>query len=852
MKNEFKKILPLVSKPGRYIGGEKNSVKKSPDSVSLRVALAFPDLYDIGISNLGLQILYYILNKRDDIAAERFYAPWIDMENLLRERNLPLTSLESSVPLSDFDIVGFSLQHELTYTNLLNMIDLGGIPILADNRSESDPLVIAGGPSAFNPESLSDFVDAFFLGDAEEGILEICDIYLNWKQKRGTKAELLSALSSVRGIYVPSFFDFEYCKNGKIKNIKRLKSGYERAKRRVLTDIENAPYPTGFILPNVKPVHDRVPMEVARGCSRFCHFCQAGYVYLPVRERSPRRIEELSEKSLSETGIDEVALLSLSTGDYSSLPGLLSSLSQQCKSRNVNLSFPSLRVDTITPPIMDEINKMRSRSFTIAPEAGSQRLRDMINKGITEDIILETVEKISRAGCQSIKLYFMIGLPTETLEDIDEIIRLSRTIFKRGKKEGKIRSVTVNVSNFVPKSHTPFQWERQNSSDEIKFKLSYLKKNLRDRGISLKWQEPEMSLLEGVFSRGDRKLGKSLLEAYEKGCRFDGWSEVTDFPRWEKAFEATGISIDKYLATRDVDEILPWDALETGVSKRFLIAERNRALEGAPTDDCRYSNCSACGVCDHKKVKIVTFKDACASLPESLLTKHENSIRTKIRVKYSKTGNAAFIGHLDTMTTIIRMLRRSGLPLAYSKGFKPSPALSFGQPVSLGTASLAEYFDVEIEKLITPDRFIESLNRESVDGIGIQEAFFAPTGKISIADSIEKELYEIRIQDNLPDSDYVRKHIENFNDAPDWPVIKKTKRGAKKLDLKNEITELRLDKNGVIKLGISTREGRKIKAEDVVARILNLSDSEKSMLEIIKTDTVFKRPFHNTAKRAFA
>ena len=450
------------------MGDEINSIKKNLDEVNVKIALAFPDLYEIGISNLGLQILYKVLNDREDIAAERVYAPWEDMEKLLREKDLPLYSLESFIPLVDFDIVGFSLQHELVYTNLLNMLELGKIPLLSSQREDSHPLIIAGGPTAFNPEPVADFVDAFLIGDGEDGVIEICDIYEEWKKGDGKRKDLLKSLASIEGVYVPSLFSFQFYDNGKIKEIISDENPEEKVKRRLLTELDSAPYPTKFIVPNIQPVHHRIPLEVARGCSRFCRFCQAGYIYLPVRERSPQKIRDAGAKALKETGIDEVALLSLSTGDYSCLEMLLPHLVEEYNQSRTKISFPSLRVDTMTPAIMAEMKKAKLKSFTIAPEAGSQRLRDMVNKCVSEDQILETTREIAKAGCQSIKLYFMIGLPTETKEDLDEIITLSRAILKVGKKEGRISKITINLSTFVPKAHTPFQWVRQNSLEETR------------------------------------------------------------------------------------------------------------------------------------------------------------------------------------------------------------------------------------------------------------------------------------------------------------------------------------------------------------------------------------------------
>ncbi len=606
-------------------------------------------------------------------------------------------------------------------------------------------------------------------------------------------------------------------------------------------DIDGAPYPTKFILPNVTPVHDRIPIEVARGCSRFCRFCQAGYIYLPVRERSPDRITAIGEEALRETGHDRVALLSLSTGDYSCLEGLLPDLTRRYKEKNTALTFPSLRVDTITAPIMEEIKKVKSAGFTIAPEAGSQRLRDLINKGVTEEQILDTTREISRAGWQSVKLYFMIGLPTETRKDLDEIVRLAETILRTGRKEGGIKSITVNISPFVPKPHTPFQWERQNSIEETEEKLTYLKKNLRNRKISLKWQEPEMSFLEGIFSRGDRRLGKVILGAFGRGCRFDAWGDMLKFSLWREAFNAEGIEMERYLGERKRDEILPWDRVNPGVDKEFLLKELAKSSTGEQTEDCRYARCSACGVCDHKIVKINTFRDA--SLPPYHARRRVTTpVKTKLRVQYAKRGKARFLGHIDTMHAITRLLRRADIPVVYSGGFHPSPRVAFSSPIPLGTESLAEYFDVEVYGYIHPDRFLERTRAACPEHFDILEAFSVSLKAASISESVKEERYSIKVPERVRSYMFMRDRIAFFQQATEWPAAKMTKKGEKRFDLKKEVRALSIGTDGEILLTLAARGGRKVKADDALASILNLSEEEKRTLEVLKTDTVFAGP----------
>ncbi|MBE9537061.1 MAG: TIGR03960 family B12-binding radical SAM protein [Proteobacteria bacterium] len=841
MSENINALLPFVEKPGRYIGGEVNSIIKNNAEVELRIALAFPDLYEIGTSNLGLQILYNILNSETNIAAERIYAPWTDMEAQLRENSIPLTSLETGTPLSEFDIIGFTLQHELSYTNLLNMLELGGIPLLASERGDNDPIIMAGGPSASNPEPMADFIDIFFIGDGEEGLPDVAEKYMQWKKSGKTdksRKDLLESLSEVEGVYVPSFFRFNFDAKGKIEAIDPLYPPHKGVNRRILTDLDNAPYPTHFIVPNIRPVHDRAPLEVARGCSRFCRFCQAGYTYLPVRERSAEKVREMGDKAIAATGFDEVALLSLSTGDYSCIETLLPDLTARYSKNHTKLSFPSLRVDTLTQSTLSEMKKGRSNSFTIAPEAGSQRLRDLINKTFTEEQVIETAEEISRAGCQAVKLYFMIGLPTETEEDLDEILRLAEDILKAGRKTGKLRKLTVNISTFVPKPHTPFQWERQLTLEETRGKLKYLKNNIKNRAISLRWQEPVMSILEGVFSRGDRRLGKAILCAYKKGARFDSWTEKINFTLWQEVFKDEGIIIEDYLGERSKDAILPWAKVNIGVTREFFLKELEKAHEGALTMDCRYKNCSACGVCDHKVVKIENFIGR--SLPEAPHRKQDiPKPHSRFRIRYGKSGNKRFLGHIDTMHEITRMVRRANIPTAYTEGFRPSPKISFSSPIPLGTESLSEYFDIEIEEIMQADLLMPQLKTVAPAGIDIMEVSPIMINEPSLTKAAREERYRVRVQEEGISKEDIVSSIQQFHSQEKWPILKNTKKGKKELDLKKEILAIAVDKMGEISLSISTKEARRVRAEDAVANILKLDDNQKKRLSVLKVETVF-------------
>lgn len=602
LRQAYAAILPLVTQPARYIGGERGTILKDPSHLRLRFALAFPEVYEIAQSHLGLQILYDLLNRRVEIQAERVYAPWIDMETQLRQRHIPLASLDTCTPLSAFDIIGFSLQYELTYTNILMMLDLGGIPLLSQDRDETHPLIIAGGPCAFHPEPIADFIDAFLLGDGEEAIFDMCEVYLAWDKK--DRATLLKALARIPGVYVPSLFSMEYTAEGTLHAISAQDPEYARVRKRVVRDLNSIPPIKRQVVPNVNIVHDRIAAEVMRGCVRGCRFCQAGYIYRPLRERDPRALQQQIERLVAQSGYEEVSLLSLSTGDYSCVNPLLRDLMNRFSGLKVSVSLPSTRVDALSPHILEEIRRVRKTGFTLAPEAGSQRLRDVIQKEYKEEELIEAARLLFGLGWKSVKLYFMIGLPTETEEDLLGIVDLSCKVLAASKPK---RHVTASVSTFVPKPHTPFQWAAQISLEETEARQEFLRNNLRRHGIQFKWHDASASFLEGVFARGDRRLAGPLLTAYHLGCRFDGWTDQCRLDLWRQAFAEHNIDPNFYLRRRLLDEPLPWDHLDSGVAKKWLQRDLAKAFATTLTPDCSVERCSYCGACDFKTVRNVTY-----------------------------------------------------------------------------------------------------------------------------------------------------------------------------------------------------------------------------------------------------
>ena len=609
----LERILKRVEKPARYTGGEVNMIRKNPDDVSLRIGFAFPDTYEIGMSYMGMQILYNILNKNEKIYCERLFAPAGDMEALMREDNIKLFTLETFTPADELDILGFTLQYEMSYSNILNMMDLAGIPVRREDRADSMysyPLIIAGGPCAFNPEPLADFVDIFLVGDGEELLEKVCLAFADAKAKKLDRRALLEQAAGLDGVYVPEFYDIEYESGGPIKSVTVLNSiAPERVRRAVVEDIESAEFPVSSIGPFIDTVHDRAVVETFRGCTRGCRFCQAGMIYRPVRERLPETIKELAMEQLKNTGHEELSLLSLSTSDYSRFEPVATELMGLCRSQNVSLSLPSLRLDSFSFRVLEEIQGYRKSGLTFAPEAGTQRLRDVINKNITEDDIYSAARQAIELGWEHIKLYFMIGLPTETMEDLDGIAEIARKIMEinydvRGRKGGRFR-VTVSVSNFVPKPHTPFQWEAQNTPEEFVEKHNYLSGKLRIKGVTFNYHETATSNLEAVFARGDRRCGRILERAWKSGCKFDGWTEHFKPELWEAAFNETaeelgfenGDALEKFYncRMRTQEEILPWDIIDSFIDREYLISEKRKAESCTVTPDCR-EGCTGCGV----------------------------------------------------------------------------------------------------------------------------------------------------------------------------------------------------------------------------------------------------------------
>ncbi|SHJ46911.1 radical SAM family uncharacterized protein [Hathewaya proteolytica DSM 3090] len=595
-------ILSRVEKPARYTGGEFNSIMKDIDNVSIRFAFCFPDVYEVGMSHLGSKILYHTLNQREDTFCERCYAPWPDMEKELRENNIPLFTLETKDSLKDFNIIAFTLQYEMSYTNVLNMLTMAGIPILSEQRGENDPLVFFGGPCAYNPEPLYKIADFFALGEGEEELNDVLDLYNKYRDENQDKAWFLREAAKIPGIYVPSLYDVEYHEDNTIKSFKpRYSDVPEKIKKRIISKLDKVDFPDKLLVPYTEIVHDRVTLEAFRGCTRGCRFCQAGMIYRPVREKSTETLVEQAGKLIKATGYDDVSLISLSICDYSNIQELIKQLTEKYGSEKVGVSLPSIRIDSLFVDVLNEIQKVRKTGLTLAPEAGTQRMRDIINKGVSEEDLINSVHTAFTQGWATIKLYFMVGLPYETREDVlgiadlgqkvvEEYFKVPKNVRKKGLR------VTISSAIFVPKPFTPFQWAAQDRMEDVQLKIGDLKRNIKSKAISYNWHESPVSFMEAVIARGDRRICDVIIKAHEKGAKFDGWHEYFDYEIWQEAFKECGVDPEFYAyRNRSYDEILPWDFIDIGVTKEFLIKENEKAKNGEVTPDCR-QQCVNCGV----------------------------------------------------------------------------------------------------------------------------------------------------------------------------------------------------------------------------------------------------------------
>ncbi|MDG5816712.1 TIGR03960 family B12-binding radical SAM protein [Chitinispirillales bacterium ANBcel5] len=697
------KFLPFVQKPLRYTGGELNSVCKNLEDIKLHGVLCFPDLYDIGMSHYGLQLLYHIINSNPSWSLSRAFAPWVDAEELMRTLSIPLFSLEHLTPVKDADWIGFSVQYELQYTNIINMIDLAGIEVYSKNRTDSDPIIIAGGPCMGNPEPLTPFIDAFVIGDGEEVVKEICDTLETLKLNGATKQQKLQKIGEIQGLYVPSFF--KVCDEGRYTVHKADES--KSLKPAKIAYLDQSTVPEHPIVPMMNVVHHRFAAEVMRGCTRGCRFCAAGMYYRPVRERNPEDVHKKIKAGVSNTGWRDVGLLSLSTADYSCFSELLFSANSLKEKNRINISIPSTRIDALSNEQLDKLGAISSMSsFTIAPEAASMRLRSVINKDFTDDDIYRTVELLLSRNVQTLKLYFMIGLPTEDSSDIDAIISMVRKISQMMRASSKRKKLNVAISPFSPKANTPFQWDAMERIEELLKKGRYIKSSLYDRkNVRVSYRDPTMTFLESIIARGDMRVGDLVYEAWKKGARFDGWDEMFNIERWYESAQEIDMNLHIYTDALDSKQPLPWQAVNIGVSEKFLLKEREKALKQVTTQDCRTEKCTMCGVCNNLiKSKYADANTTISSGTETVVVNDTNKNSSYFyRVMYSKGDRVKYLGHLDMVNVFHRALMAASVPLAFSQGFNPHPKISFGPPLPLAVTGEAEAFDMELHSELNFD-----------------------------------------------------------------------------------------------------------------------------------------------------
>lgn len=788
-------LLVKLERPGQYLGGEYNAVHKDIQSVRASLLFAFPDTYEIGMSHLGMRLIYEAVNGHDDLLCERSFMPLDDMTGLLRQHNLPLFSWESRRPLADFDLVGFTLQYELSFTNILHMMDLAKIPLLAADRL-AWPVIIAGGPCVYNPEPLADFIDLFVLGDGEEITVTLLNLVAEIKQRGGSKQEFLHEAAKLNGCYVPGYYTAEYTDDGDFVALRPINDAPNKIQRIVLADLDQAVWPDKPLVAQPKAVHDRTMLEIMRGCDRGCRFCQAGIIYRPVREKNVNTLVDQARKSIENSGYEDIALLSLSSADYSQIEPLMDALLAEHEPKGVGISLPSLRVDAFSVDLAAKTARVRKSGLTLAPEAGSQRLRDIINKGVIEEDLWAAVEAAFTQGYSSIKLYFMIGLPFETYEDIAAIADMCRKVLAIGRRcrpAGMHKPLKINlgVSSFVPKAHTPFQYCAQNTAEELKAKQDFLRQQIKNmKQVSLNYHDVRVSKLEAAFARGDRRLGKVLLNAYRAGCHLDGWTEHFRQDLWLQAFAATGLTMEQFAEKQYAPEdVLPWQHLDTGISAAWLANEYQKAAQGALTADCRQGGCSGCGVCPGLERQNMLARVETISVQQNESDLNGEPV-ARYRCRLAISGVYTWTSHLEILSAMEKALRRSGAPLAFSQGFNPHMLLSWGPAHPVGVYGDNEWFDVYFRKQ-PDDDWVGKLNDVLPQGLHIMDVKPIEFSVKSLMASLNYAEYCFDIPGEV-DFDYVNNKISELMKLNSYSVMRHSPKGNKTVDIRPSLQKLQI------------------------------------------------------------
>jgi radical SAM family uncharacterized protein/radical SAM-linked protein len=829
ISKELERALRNVQKPGRYVGGEWNAIIKDPNSAKVKIALIFPDVYEIGMSHIGQKILYSILNRAPSVLAERVFAPWPDFERELRHRDIPLFSLENRIPLSEFDILGFSLLYELNYSNILTILELGKVPFLSTERDVEFPLVIAGGPAAFNPEPVADLFDLFLIGDGEEAVFEILDTFLATKEHTNKKEDILGEMNKIDGVYVPASYTTYFSAQSSLMAVKPKKGAPARIKKRVLSPFSQVHFPEDIVVPNIQVVFDRISVEAERGCPESCRFCQATQLYFPSRVKNPTDVVQSVLSNVQATGYEDASLSALSIGDYPYLDQAVEALMDEFQDRQISLSVSSLRPKGLSPELAENILRVRKTGFTLVPEAGTERLRRVINKSLDNEDLFEAVENAFTRGWRLLKLYFMVGLPSERDEDLDGIVDLVKEIIRLGYKIlKKPPQINLSISSFIPKAHTPFQWVKMEDEDILIKKHAYIKSRLKKYSfVRFKEHNIKNALLEAVFSRGDRRLAPIIIQAWQTGARFDSWDDLFQFRYWEDAFYTKNIDYRFYLGSLGESDVLPWDHIDTGIKKSHLLEELGRAQKEESSLKCLDKSCAECQGCSFAHLLVREYDEKIV-IPEKSLSSFGRKSESVSRYLafYSKEDNAKYFSHTDLNNIIQRGFRRAGIPVSFTKGFHPKMIVSYPPALPLGMKGVAEVIEFRSNYDLPEDEFATHLNNCLPPGVRFSGLERLDEKTPSLIERIHNLVYSMDLRaeqvfDKLKDFKTARKetHFDNVEKIED--LVNKYNKNIGSMPKVILSVERKMQK---LFLDVRFNPKKLIRPQDIVSEILEITN----------------------------